>query len=69
MKDMKCAVMQPTYLPWAGYFNLIESADQFFYLDNAQYERGSWQHRNRILMNDKENIECIILKIVDQNLM
>ena len=48
--------MQPTYLPWSGYFNLIESADQFFYLDNAQYERGTWQHRNRILIKDKVNM-------------
>lgn len=41
--------MQPTYLPWAGYFNLIAQADRFYYLDDAQYERGTWQQRNRIL--------------------
>ena len=48
---MKCAVMQPTYLPWAGYFNLIASVDRFYFLDDAQYERGTWQQRNRILRN------------------
>lgn len=48
---MKCAVMQPMYLPWAGYFNLITSVDKFYYLDDAQYERGTWQNRNRILLN------------------
>lgn len=48
--SMKCAVMQPTYLPWAGYFNLILSVDRFFFLDDAQYERGTWQQRNRILV-------------------
>ena len=48
---MKCAVMQPMYLPWAGYFNLISSVDRFYYLDDAQYERGTWQNRNRILLN------------------
>jgi hypothetical protein len=43
--------MQPMYLPWAGYFNLIAVANHFYYLDDAQYERGTWQHRNRILLN------------------
>jgi hypothetical protein len=42
--------MQPTYFPWAGYFNLIKAVDVFVYLDDAQYERGSWQNRNRVLV-------------------
>ncbi|MFO0128421.1 MAG: WbqC family protein [Pseudanabaena sp.] len=45
--------MQPTYLPWAGYFNLISQADIFVFLDDVQYERRSWQSRNRILLNNK----------------
>ena len=45
--------MQPMYLPWAGYFNLIATVGHFYYLDDAQYERGTWQHRNRILLNGK----------------
>lgn len=48
---MRCAVMQPTYFPWAGYFNLIGSVDVFVFLDDAQYERGTWQNRNRVLLN------------------
>lgn len=47
---MKCAIMQPTYLPWAGYLNLMSQVDVFVFLDDAQYERGSWQNRNRILL-------------------
>lgn len=47
---MRCAVMQPTYLPWAGYFNLINQVDIFVFLDDAQYERGTWQNRNRVLV-------------------
>jgi hypothetical protein len=45
--------MQPTYLPWAGYFSLIESVDSFVLLDDVQFERRSWQSRNRVLMNGK----------------
>jgi hypothetical protein len=43
--------MQPTYLPWSGYFNLIDGVDCFVLLDDVQFERRSWQSRNRILMN------------------
>jgi hypothetical protein len=45
--------MQPTYFPWAGYFNLIRSADVFVFLDDAQFERGTWHNRNRVLVNGK----------------
>ena len=40
--------MQPTYLPWLGYFEMISSVDVFILLDNVQFEKKSWQHRNRI---------------------
>jgi hypothetical protein len=45
--------MQPTYYPWAGYLNLIAHCDLFVWLDDAQYERGSWQNRNRVLVGGK----------------
>src|SRR5947209_586580 len=48
---MKCAIMQPTYLPWAGYFHLISQVGMFVFLDDVQYEKNSWQNRNRILVN------------------
>lgn len=56
---MKCAIMQPTFIPWAGYFNLIASVDCFVFLDNVQYERRSWQTRNRILLSGKEHMLSI----------
>lgn len=40
--------MQPTYLPWMGYFDLIDQSDLFVFLDNVQFEKQSWQQRNRI---------------------
>jgi len=40
--------MQPTYLPWIGYFALINSVDHFVLLDSVQFEKRSWQHRNQI---------------------
>lgn len=42
------AIMQPTYLPWIGYFDLIDQVDQFVFLDDVQLVKRSWQVRNRI---------------------
>ena len=42
------AIMQPTYLPWAGYLAMIEKVDIFVFLDSVQFARRSWQQRNRI---------------------
>jgi hypothetical protein len=41
--------MQPTYLPYLGYFHLIAVSDVFVFLDDVQFARRSWQSRNRIL--------------------
>lgn len=40
--------MQPTYLPWSGYFGLMQSVDVFVLLDTVQFARRSWQQRNQI---------------------
>ena len=42
------AIMQPTYLPYLGYFHLIAQAEVFVFLDDVQFARRSWQSRNRI---------------------
>ena len=42
------AIMQPTYLPWMGYFALMDAVDEFIILDRVQFARRSWQQRNRI---------------------
>jgi hypothetical protein len=57
-----CAIMQPTYLPWAGYFQLIAAVDQFVLLDDVQFERSSWQHRNKILLHGAEHMISIPTK-------
>src|ERR1700716_2155845 len=45
---MKVAIAQPTYLPWLGYFDLIDQVDHFILLDSVQFVKQSWQQRNRI---------------------
>lgn len=45
---MKGVILQPTYLPWLGYFEMIDSSDVFIVFDHVQFEKKSWQHRNKI---------------------
>jgi len=42
------AIMQPTFLPWVGYFALMDRVDRFVFLDDVQFDKRSWQQRNRI---------------------
>ena len=44
----RVAIMQPTYLPWCGYFGLMHAVDVFVLLDSVQFARRSWQQRNQI---------------------
>src|SRR5262249_25047364 len=45
---MRAVVLQSNYLPWKGYFDLIQSADVFVYYDEVQYTKNDWRNRNRI---------------------
>ena len=59
---MRCAIMQPTYFPWSGYFNLIYNSNIFVFLNDAQYSKGSWHSRNFILVNEIKYILTIPTK-------
>lgn len=45
---MKCVILQPSYIPWRGYFHQIQKADLFVFYDDAQYDDRGWRNRNRI---------------------
>ncbi|MCX5778186.1 MAG: WbqC family protein [Elusimicrobia bacterium] len=44
----KVAIVQSNYIPWKGYFDLINSVDHFVIFDHAQYTKGDWRNRNKI---------------------
>lgn len=48
----RVALMQPTFLPWVGYFALLEAADLFVFLDDFQFVRRSFHQRNRLFRSD-----------------
>ena len=45
---MTAVILQPSYLPWRGYFHLMQRADVFVHYDDVQYTRQDWRNRNRI---------------------
>lgn len=48
---MKVAMMQPAFLPWQGFFALIQAADVFVFLDDFQFSIQSYHQRNRLLVS------------------
>ncbi len=42
------AIVQSNYIPWKGYFDLLQRADEFVLYDDMQYTRRDWRNRNRI---------------------
>lgn len=45
---MKCVILQPSYIPWRGYFHQIQKADVFVHFDDVQYDKRGWRNRNQI---------------------
>ena len=44
----RVAILQSSYIPWKGYFDVINSVDELILYDDAQYTRRDWRNRNRI---------------------
>lgn len=59
---MKVAVMQPYFLPYIGYFQLLNLVDAFVVYDNIQFSKKGWIHRNRLLFNKKDEFVSLSLK-------
>ncbi|WNL33964.1 WbqC family protein [Arcobacter cryaerophilus gv. pseudocryaerophilus] len=44
----KIAILQSNYIPWKGYFDLINMVDEFIFYDEVQYTKNDWRNRNKI---------------------
>jgi hypothetical protein len=44
----KVAIVQSCYIPWKGYFDLINMVDEFILYDDVQYTKADWRNRNKI---------------------
>lgn len=56
------AIMQPYFMPYLGYFQLIQSADKFVVYDNIEYTKKGWFNRNRILVGGSDWLFTIPVK-------
>lgn len=45
---MNVVILQPSYIPWRGYFDQIHRADLFIFYDDVQYDKHGWRNRNQI---------------------
>jgi len=61
-KCMKLAIMQPYFLPYIGYFQLMNIVDKFVIYDNVQFIKDGWINRNRILVNQQDKMFTLPLK-------
>jgi hypothetical protein len=59
---MRLAIMQPYFMPYIGYFQLINSVDEFVVYDNIEFTKKGWINRNRILANGRDLTITVPLK-------
>lgn len=49
----RVAILQPNYIPWRGYFDLMAQVDEFIIYDDTQYTRRDWRNRNKIMIGQQ----------------
>ena len=64
---MKIACMQPYFLPYIGYWQLINAVDKFVILDDVQYITKGWINRNKIYINGNDQWFTIPLECASRN--
>jgi hypothetical protein len=64
---MKLAVMQPYFLPYLGYFQLLQAADTFVFFDDVNYIKKGWINKNQVLANNQAYKFTVPLLKASQN--
>lgn len=64
---MKLGIMQPYFLPYVGYWQLLNEVDSYVVYDDVNYIKGGWINRNRILVNGKVNYLTLELQGASPN--
>lgn len=52
--NLSLGIMQPYFMPYVGYFQLISAVNEFVIYDNIKYTKKGWINRNRFLLNGKD---------------
>lgn len=64
---MKLGIMQPYFMPYIGYFQLMKAVDKYVVYDDVNYIKGGWANRNHILINGEKVMFTVTLQKASQN--
>ena len=64
---MTLAIMQPYFLPYIGYVQLMNAVDTFVLYDDVAFINRGWINRNRLLINGQEYLFTVPLRDASQN--
>ena len=64
---MKLGIMQPYFMPYIGYFQLMKAVDNYVVYDDVNYIKGGWANRNHILINGEKEMFTVTLQKASQN--
>ena len=62
---MTTVIHQPDFMPWMGYFDKIQNSDLLIYLDDVQFSRRGWTHRDKIRIHN--NYKWLTVPIEKKN--
>ena len=62
----KIAILQSNYIPWKGYFDLINMVDEFIFYDEVQYTKNDWRNRNKI--KTPQGLQWLTIPVRQENL-
>lgn len=63
----KIAIMQPYFLPYIGYFQIIAAVDLFVFYDDVNFIKGGWINRNKIIINNEPNFITVPVQNASSN--
>lgn len=66
---MKVTILQSNYIPWKGYFDMINDADVFVFYDCVKYTKNDWRNRNMIYVNKAKQWITIPISAESTNMM
>ena len=64
---MKLGILQPYFMPYIGYFQLMKAVDKYVVYDDVNYIKGGWANRNHILINGEKEMFTVTLQKASQN--
>lgn len=65
--EVKVGIMQPYFMPYIGYFQLMKAVDRYVVFDDVNFIKRGWAARNNLLVNGQKNLFSLKLEGASQN--